>query len=153
MAKASKTTARRAAPTKAAPARKTTARRAVAPAPVVEAPVVETPVEQPAAKRGSVVRLEYKQRYAERGDARGCGDWLDHTLRAAFPQPLDVRAFEAMLDANGVRHAHWKKTNPGLLRMSGRMALAAKVAAAGELVLPGAKPAKAPAEFVAKHTH
>lgn len=137
--------------TVAAPkARKVSTRAKATPA-VVAAPAPVVEVEAPADRRGSVVKLSYKKKYAERGHANTCGDWLALQLGEAFPSPLDVRAFEAMLDANGVRHAHWKKTNPGLLRMSGRMALAAKVAAAGKLVIPGHKPVRVPENFASKH--
>lgn len=137
--------------TVAAPkARKVSTRAKATPA-VVAAPAPVVEVEAPAERRGSVVKLAYKQKYAERGHANTCGDWLALKLSEAFPSPLHVGAFEAMLDANGVRHSHWKKTNPGLLRMSGRMALAAKVAAAGKLILPGGKSVKVPENFASKH--
>jgi hypothetical protein len=105
----------------------------------------------------SVVGESYKKRYAERGNARGCGDWLQNTLA---PLTLDaagklrVEEFEAILDANGVRHAHWNRTTPGWqgrLRMSGGMALRTKVANAAYLFLPDTDGIEAPVDFCDKH--
>lgn len=147
-----RTARKTAAPVVAAPAKPARKARTAKPATtkaIVAPAVAPVPVDT---RKGSVVKQTYKAKYAERGDATGCGDWLHTTLKDAFPSPLDVRAFEAMLDANGVRHSHWKKSNPGLLRMSGRMALASRIAEAGKLVVPGRKAIPVPAAFRDKHS-
>ena len=105
----------------------------------------------------SVVSAKYKQRYAERGNPRGCNDWLQNALA---PLTLDalgklrVADFEAILDANGVKHEHWNRVTPGWqgrLRMSGGMALRTRVANAGALLLPDGTEMEAPVAFCDKH--
>lgn len=121
----------------------------------------------------SVVGSSYKQRYAEREAAmvrrpkgvprkalaRSTADWLAIELAK---RTLDAKAklvvpdFEAILDANGVAHAHWNRTTKGWqgrLRMTGRLALARVVAEAGELALPVGDAIPAPKAWVAKHQH
>lgn len=133
-----------------------------------------------AARAGSVVKGAYKMRYAERAltakpvkgvskkaRARSCGDWLAVTLQKLTlveKDHLSVSAFEAILDANGVKHDHWNRTTKGWqgrLRMTGRLALQRIVAEGGELEVPAeiaeAKgvPATiaAPASWVKANTH
>lgn len=121
----------------------------------------------------SVVRSTYKVRYAERAVAmarkpkgvslkalkRSTADWLAIELAKRTldeKSKLVVDAFEAILDANGVAHAHWNRTTKGWqgrLRMTGRLALQRVVAEAGELALPDAEALAAPRAWVAKHQH
>lgn len=66
---------------------------------------------------------------------------------------LNVPAFEAILDANGVKHAHWNRTTPGWqgrLRMTGGLALRTKVAESGVLALPDGEALEAPKAWVAR---
>lgn len=124
------------------------------------------------ARARSVVKSTYKIAYAEKVkagakgkkgvskkvQARCCGDWLALELAArttnAKTGAIDVSAFEAILDANGVAHAHWNRTTKGWqgrLRMTGRLALQRVVAEAdGELELPGGERIVAPKSWVAK---
>lgn len=125
----------------------------------------------------SVVATSYKTKYAlravegrkpkavsKKAAARGCGDWLHFTLAQLTLDPktnkLDVDRFSAILDANGVDHAHWNRTSKGWqgrFRMTGRLALQRVVAEAdGELLVPeadGERIVAAPRSWVAKHQH
>lgn len=116
------------------------------------APAPEAPVEKVVR---TVVKAAYKAKYKARGNPLGCGDWLHQTLDELTKPDgkTDREALVAILAANGVDHTKWKNTNVGLLRMSGGLALRAKVAQNdGRLVVPGEKkPRTAPADFVAKH--
>lgn len=120
-----------------------------------------------AEKNGSVVKAGYKAKYAERAQTarvrkdipqkarkRSCLDWLAQELAV---RTLDKKAtlivpeFEAILDANGVEHAHWNRTTKGWqgrLRMTGRLALQRVVAESGELALPDGTSVKAPKAWV-----
>lgn len=122
--------------------------------------------------RKSVVRQSYKIAYAERAvQARGkkgvskkvvadsCGDWLALELAAICrpdpKQPFDVGAFATILDANGVKHAHWNQTTKGWqgrFRMTGRLALQRVVADQTELSLPNGDTISAPKSWIAKHS-
>lgn len=129
-------------------------------------------IEQTPVARRSVVASSYKATYAERAaasrgrktvskkvEARSCGDWLALEIaeRCVVGTTLSIPAFEAVLDANGVAHAHWNRTSrgwQGRLRMTGRLALQRVVAEAdGELALPDGTTTKAPRNWVAKYTH
>lgn len=121
----------------------------------------------------SVVASGYKAKYAERAEAmarkpkdvptkalkRSTSDWLAIELaRRTLDEKatLSVPAFEAILDANGVKHSHWNRTTKGWqgrLRMTGRLALQRVVAETGELAIPGAAAIAAPKNWIAKHTH
>lgn len=122
----------------------------------------------------SVVKATYKALYAARvlsGEARGkkgvskkaqarsCSDWLALTLAQltlGAKDALDVAKFEAILDANGIAHAHWNRTTKGWqgrLRMTGRLALQRVVAAEEQLYVPEGEPVKAPRSWVQKHQH
>jgi predicted deacylase len=122
----------------------------------------------------SVVKGAYKTKYRQRAEAmarkpkgvpakalrRMTGDWLAIELAKLTLDPktakIDVAAFEAVLDANGVAHAHWNRTTKGWqgrLRMTGRLALQRVVAEDGELVLPDGATIAAPRSWVAKHQH
>lgn len=120
----------------------------------------------------SVVKPTYKLRYIERANAmqrkpkgvptkalkRQSGDWLAIELAKLTLDPkarLIVASFEAVLDQNGVPHAHWNRTSKGWqgrLRMTGRLALERVVAAAGVLVTPSGEALPAPRAWVAAHT-
>jgi len=116
-------------------------------------------------KARSVVKNAYKRKYAERARSNGHAskvaqrstwDWLAQSLAGECNQPsgaLDVDAFLALLDANGVDHSRWTNRSKGWegrLRMTGRLALQRVVAAAGALFLPDGEELVPPAEWVAK---
>lgn len=121
----------------------------------------------------SVVKSTYKAKYAQREAAmqrrpkgisrkalaRSTGDWLALELAKLTldeKSRLVVSSFEAVLDANGVAHAHWNRTTKGWqgrLRMTGRLALQRVVAEAGSLAVPGGEALVAPRSWVAAHTH
>jgi hypothetical protein len=114
----------------------------------------------------SVVAGSYKAKYrtrarerhvkpkgvAQKALERSCGDWLavelaKRILTEGKKPSLRVAAFEAILDANGVKHLHWNRTTPGWqgrLRMTGRLALQRIVAENGTLVIPGEGELSAP---------
>lgn len=120
----------------------------------------------------TVVSSKYKHKYADRAATmrkpkgvstkalkRSTSDWLAIEL---MKRTLDEKAhivvprFEAILDANGVKHSHWNRTTPGWqgrLRMTGRLALQRVVAETGELVIPDEGAIAAPKTWVAKHQH
>lgn len=122
---------------------------------------------------GSVVAGSFKAKYRERALTmarkpkdvpmkalkRSTNDWLAIELaRRTLDEKavLSVSAFEAILDANGVKHAHWNRTTKGWqgrLRMTGRLALQRVVAEHGELALPDGAAIPAPKNWIAKHTH
>jgi hypothetical protein len=129
---------------------------------------VHAEVEADNAKANSVVKTAYKARYAERAVAAGesrkaaqrsSWDWLAISIAGECLRDgdrLDVPAFEALLDANGVSHAKWNRTTKGWqgrLRMSGRLALQRVVAEAGVLRTADGDELVAPEYWVAKHTH
>jgi len=122
--------------------------------------------------RRSVVAASYKAAYKERALtargrkgiskkvlARSCGDWLALEIaeRCVKGTKLDIPAFEALLEANGVDHSRYNRTSKGWqgrLRMTGRLALQRVVAEAdGHLKLPGDEVVKAPRAWVQKHLH
>jgi len=114
----------------------------------------------------SVVAGSYKAKYrtrarerhvkpkgvAQKALERSCGDWLavelaKRILTEGKKPSLRVAVFEAILDANGVKHLHWNRTTPGWqgrLRMTGRLALQRIVAENGTLVIPGEGELSAP---------
>lgn len=120
----------------------------------------------------SVVSQAAKQRYAERAAARqravkgvskralarSSQDWLALELARLTlddKAKLDVAAFEAILDANEVKHSHWNRTTAGWqgrLRMTGRLALQRVVAATEALMLPDGNSIAAPRNWVTKHS-
>lgn len=133
-------------------------------------PEAEAAIETPR----SVVRPEYKARYAERERAmvrrpkgiarkvlaRGSGDWLTLEMAKLTNDPksgkVDVPTLEAILDANGIDHSHWNRTTrgwQGRLKMTGTLALRKPVAEDGELVLPDGSTITAPKVWIAKHLH
>lgn len=121
----------------------------------------------------SVVAPTYKAKYAQREAAmtkrpkgvsrkalaRSNGDWLAVELaKVVLDQrsKLVVAQLEAVLDANGVPHAHWNRVSPGWqgrLRMTGRLALQRVVAENGVLELPDGTTLQAPRSWVAKHAN
>lgn len=121
----------------------------------------------------SVVNPSYKRKYAEREAqmqrrpkgvsrkalARSSSDWLAVELAKLVlddKSKLVVAKYEAILDANGVEHAKYKRVGKGWegrLRMSTRLALQRVVADAGELVLSDGATIAAPRAWCAKHVH
>ena len=118
------------------------------------------------AKQRSVVKTTYKVRYAQRAVANGvkrkaarrsAWDWLAATLAGEClgkGDKIDIAAFLAILDANGVDHSRWTNRSKGWegrLRMTGRLALQKVVAETEVLKLPDGEILEAPAEWVAKY--
>ena len=118
----------------------------------------------------SVVGRKYKLRYKERAQeakfpkgtdkramARSCGDWLALTLAGMVldgKRKLIVPKLEAILEANGIAHAHWNRTTPGWegrLRMTGGLALRTAVAREEQLFLPEGEPMVPPRAWVQKY--
>jgi hypothetical protein len=128
---------------------------------------------QDTVRANSVVDATYKAKYAERAKttriavkglkrklvARTNGDWLAQILQSETLDEkgkLRVGDFEAILDANGVKHDHWNRTTPGWqgrLRMTGRLAVQRVVAENGELALPDGETLQPPRAWVDKNTH
>lgn len=133
----------------------------------IEAAIAE--VDAAIATPKSVVGVSYKVKYKERAlgknratksAMRSSDDWLARELKKHVltsvkeGEKLIVSALEALLDANGVRHAHWNRTTPGWqgrLRMSGRLALNPIVAEAGFLILADGTEVKAPKTWISAH--
>jgi hypothetical protein len=109
----------------------------------------------------SVVAPSYKTKYKEKAVSKGrrdkaayrsCDDWLARefakvVLTTDKKRQLIVPELEALLDANGVKHAHWNRTTPGWqgrLRMTGGLALRRIVADVGFLVLADGTQVEAP---------
>jgi len=101
-------------------------------------------------KPRTVVPVATKRRYADaakargekdRASRRGCGDWLQKELQAETIRDgvFSLSDFLAICDCNGVAHDRWDRTRKGWegrLRMSGSIALRARVGKAGVLRLP-----------------
>lgn len=90
---------------------------------------------------GSVVKPEYRIRYAEAGHPNHCGDWLAVTLNNLIlgKTQTDIEHFEELCNLNGVSLAKYNRTTAGWqgrLRMTGRNLLVKPVAAAGVLMVP-----------------
>jgi len=130
--------------------------------------VVDADVAADNAKQNSVVKTAYKARYAERAVANGharkaaqrsAWDWLARTIAGECLRDgdkLDVPAFLALLDANGVDHSRWTNRNKGWegrLRMTGRLALQRVVAEAGVLHTADGDELVADEEWVAKYSN
>jgi hypothetical protein len=120
------------------------------------------------AKARSVVGTKYKHRYAERAVAlgnkrkaaqRSAWDWLAQSIAAIClddKDRIDIAAFLALLDANGVDHSRWQNRSKGWegrLRMSGRLALQRVVAEGEMLRTADGEELVPPAEWVAKYAH
>lgn len=102
-------------------------------------------------RSGSVVPEGYRAKYAERGNAAHCGDWLAKKLDGAFDvthektTSFSWAAFEMCLRDNGVPiEGKWTKLPmtgqkgwQGRYRMNGRQVLEKYVARAGFLVYQG----------------
>lgn len=144
----------------AAPARKvaTKASTKKASTPKVTAPAPATE-EEVARRRGTVVGLSFKQRYADKGDPNSNGDWMAIQLKELVPSPVQASQLRALAKANGVedRYQKWVdggKGNPGLHRMSLGLVLRAVVGETGVLKVPGEKAGRIPPKaFIAKHSH
>jgi hypothetical protein len=92
---------------------------------------------------GSVVKPEYRARYAEMGHPTHCGDWLAEFLNdMCIPgesKETDLVRFEAICNANGVSLAKYNRTSngwQGRLRMTGRNLLKSVVVRAGFILVP-----------------
>lgn len=84
----------------------------------------------------SVVKEEYRARYAEAGHPTHCGDELAVLLNnlCLTKKGIDLPRFEHICEANGVDLSKYNRTTKGWqgrLRMTGRNKLAGKVFAAG----------------------
>lgn len=127
---------------------------------------IDAEIEADIAKARSVVKTAYKVKYRDRArDAgivrkaakRSAWDWLAEQLAGEClgkKDKIDIEAFLAVLDANGVDHSRWTNRSKGWegrLRMTGRLALQRVVADAGVLTLPDGELLEAPAEWVAKY--
>lgn len=115
-------------------------------------------VEEVEKEEASVVKAEYRARYAEAGHPSHCGDELANLLNnlCLAKAGIDMARFEAICEANGVELGKYNRTTKGWqgrLRMTGRNMLASKVAAAGGVIMTpieGAEPQyKLSAEWVA----
>lgn len=140
---------------------------------VLEPVVIDADAAEHIEKKNSVVNPKFKRAYAERAAlakklpkgmtkksaSRSCQDWLASELAALTLDEKDrflVPEFEAVLDANGVAHKHWNRTTKGWqgrLRMTGRLALAKRVADAEVLKTPEGDEIKPPKAWLAKHTN
>ena len=81
---------------------------------------------------GSVVKTEYRIRYAEQGHPNHCGDWLAVTLNSMIlgKTQTDLEKFEELCGLNGVDLSKYNRTTngwQGRLRMTGRNLLARKI--------------------------
>ena len=91
---------------------------------------------------GSVVKSEYRIRYAEAGHPNHCGDWLAETLNSLIlgKTQTDLEKFEELCALNGVDTTKYKREGTGWqgrIRMTGRNLLAKRVFEAdGVLLLP-----------------
>jgi len=92
---------------------------------------------------GSVVKDEYRARYAEMGHPTHCGDWLAEFLNdqciVGEGKETDLIRFEAICNANGVSLEKYNRTNngwQGRLRMTGRNLLKAVVVRTGHILVP-----------------
>jgi hypothetical protein len=108
----------------------------------------EEDVEEDEPEEKSVVKAEYRARYAENGTPNTCNDELAQLLNnlCLTKAGIDMPRFEAICFANGVDLSKYNRTTngwQGRLRMTGRNILAGRVFAAGGLVLTpieGAEP-------------
>ena len=99
-------------------------------------------------KGGSVVKEEYRARYAEMGHPTHCGDDMAVILNnlCQTKSETDLARFEAICEANGVSLAKYNRTTngwQGRLRMTGRNMLARRVFEAGGVLktpVEGAEP-------------
>lgn len=100
-------------------------------------------------KGGSVVKDEYRARYAEMGHPTHCGDDMAtilNNLCQTDKAGTDLERFETICNANGVSLAKYNRTTngwQGRLRMTGRNLLAKKVYEAGGILktpVEGAEP-------------
>lgn len=121
-------------------------------------------------RKGSVVALGYKQKYAARAAARerkvpgvsakalkrSSQDWLALLLAKATlveKDKIDIAKFEEILDENGVAHSHWNRTTAGWqgrLRMTGRLALNRVIVETGFVTI-GGQEIPAPRSWIAAH--
>jgi len=107
---------------------------------VAEAMPDEEATEAPTER--SVVKAEFRARYAEAGHPSHCGDELAVLLNnlCLAKGGIDMDRFEHICEANGVDLSKYNRTTKGWqgrLRMTGRNMLAGKVFAAGGIVKTG----------------
>jgi len=105
------------------------------------AATMEAEGEREAVER-SVVKPEYRARYAEAGHPTHCGDELAILLNnlCLTNKGIDMDRFEALCMANGVDLSKYNRTTrgwQGRLRMTGRNIMAGRVFAAGGVVKAG----------------
>jgi hypothetical protein len=100
-------------------------------------------------KPGSVVKEEYRARYAEMGHPTHCGDDMAvilNNLCQTTKNGTDLDRFETICNANGVSLAKYNRTTngwQGRLRMTGRNLLAKRIYEAGGVMktpVEGAEP-------------
>jgi hypothetical protein len=120
-------------------------------------PDKDEPEDEPAETEGaeeeekvpaSVVKEEYRARYAEAGHPSHCGDELAVLLNnlCLTKSGIDMARFEAICEANDVNLSKYNRTTngwQGRLRMTGRNLLASRVFAAGGVLktpIEGAEP-------------
>lgn len=131
---------------------------------------LETNAEASIALPKSKVKASYKAKYAEREAAmarrpkglsrkalaRCNGDWLAVELARRTlgdKDKLQLDAWYAICDANGVDWKRWGHLNPGQQRMCGGLALRAVVAEQEALKLPGEDAVEPTRVWLAKHQH
>jgi len=118
----------------------------------------EVPTEPEEKKSGSsVVKQEYRARYAEAGHPSNCGDELAQRLdNLVKPKHTNLDQFRQICEANGVDLSKLNTTNhgwQGRYRMTGRNMLAKKVYSnGGVLLMPegwGVEPMRMSADWMA----
>jgi hypothetical protein len=134
---------------------------------IAEEAAAEAEIEMQIALPRSVVKPGYKVKYRDRAAAAGIRgkaakrstwDWLAQELAAATlgkDARIDIEAFTAILEANGVDHSRWTNRSKGWegrFRMTGRLALQKLVAETGKLYYSADREdyKDAPAEWVAR---
>lgn len=123
-------------------------------------------VEEDNEKPNSVVAPKFKDLYLRKAREAGIAgkaakrsnwDWLSQTIAANClkeKEKIDITAFTAILEANGVDYSKWTNRNKGWegrFRMTGRVALQKIVAANGVLKLADGSEAVAPEEWKNKY--
>lgn len=104
---------------------------------------------------GSVVKNEYRIRYAEAGHPNHCGDWLANTLNNLVlgKSATDIERLEDIFAANGVdttKYNHSTNGWQGRIRMTGRNMMARRIYMAGGIMhVPGLPDFQAPPDWMA----
>ena len=133
---------------------------------VAEEAAAVAAVEEDNEKPNSVVAPKFKDLYLRKAREAGIAgkaakrsnwDWLSQTIAANClkeKEKIDITAFTAILEANGVDYSKWTNRNKGWegrFRMTGRVALQKIVAANGVLKLADGSEAAAPEEWKLKY--